>query len=435
MSGTTLASSSSSGPGGLITHSEWEEAQAAAMDKLGVDVHEWNGVRERERAEYRGAGMGAASGSVRSGMTGGTGSRAGAANRHRRVRYADDRVFEDEDDDDDDDAAFDRERGMGKDPGRDAALGRVRSHGSGTLFDEGRSQGASSGGLYDDHRANRSQASGGSRRDRDQSNDRDRDRRIERAFGMARMDAHEEERGSLGGCVPSPRLHMTQAVPAASQAQPVFRGTNRYGARGPAVAPRGASSSVGSTTINVPPSGAAKQGVPARQLFDPHLHDPVRFSHSPSVSTGNSGTTGTTAHTSRTGGSSALGGHSSYPSAIGAGRHGSSLATSVSLEPSPMVSRDRERDKEREKEPRDRGGAGGGYRNDRPRGNEDEEGDRERERRRRKEGSERGSQQHGRHRREGDDGRSRGSRSSEGSESLKDRERGRGKGWVSRRYR
>lgn len=61
----------------------------------------------------------------------------------------------------------------------------------------------------------------------------------------------------------------------------------------------------------------------------------------------------------------------------------------------------------------------------------EEEADKERERRRRKEGSERGSGSSGR--KKDDAGKSRatrslGSRSSEGSESFKDRERGKGKG-------
>lgn len=56
----------------------------------------------------------------------------------------------------------------------------------------------------------------------------------------------------------------------------------------------------------------------------------------------------------------------------------------------------------------------------------EEEADRERERRRRREGSERGSSHPSR--RHNSDTRSRGSRSSEGSESLRDRERGRGEG-------
>ena len=55
----------------------------------------------------------------------------------------------------------------------------------------------------------------------------------------------------------------------------------------------------------------------------------------------------------------------------------------------------------------------------------EEEADRERERQRRREGSERGSQAA---KRKDSDGRSKGSRSSEGSESLKDRERGKAKG-------
>lgn len=57
----------------------------------------------------------------------------------------------------------------------------------------------------------------------------------------------------------------------------------------------------------------------------------------------------------------------------------------------------------------------------------EEEADRERERRRRREGSERGSS-HPSRRHNNSDTRSRGSRSSEGSESLRDRERGRGEG-------
>jgi protein SMG6 len=58
----------------------------------------------------------------------------------------------------------------------------------------------------------------------------------------------------------------------------------------------------------------------------------------------------------------------------------------------------------------------------------EEEADRERERRRRREGSERGSTATGK-KKEGD-ARSKGSRSSEGSESLRDRERGKNKGYV-----
>ena len=55
----------------------------------------------------------------------------------------------------------------------------------------------------------------------------------------------------------------------------------------------------------------------------------------------------------------------------------------------------------------------------------EEEADRERERQRRREGSERGSQAS---KRKESDAKSKGSRSSEGSESLRDRERGKGKG-------
>lgn len=55
----------------------------------------------------------------------------------------------------------------------------------------------------------------------------------------------------------------------------------------------------------------------------------------------------------------------------------------------------------------------------------EEEADRERERRKRREGSERGSAAVSR-KKEGDT-KSKGSRSSEGSESLRDRERGKGK--------
>lgn len=57
----------------------------------------------------------------------------------------------------------------------------------------------------------------------------------------------------------------------------------------------------------------------------------------------------------------------------------------------------------------------------------EEEADRDRERRRRREGSERGSQPT---RRKDPELRSKGSRSSEGSESFKDRERGKGQGLV-----
>lgn len=61
-------------------------------------------------------------------------------------------------------------------------------------------------------------------------------------------------------------------------------------------------------------------------------------------------------------------------------------------------------------------------------GTAEEEGDRERERRRRREGGEKGSA--GSSRKKEGDARSRGSRSSEGSESLRDRERGKGKRWA-----
>lgn len=60
----------------------------------------------------------------------------------------------------------------------------------------------------------------------------------------------------------------------------------------------------------------------------------------------------------------------------------------------------------------------------------DIDADRERERRRRREGSERGSTLSGK--KKDSDARSKGSKSSEGSESLKDRERGKGKKYVQR---
>lgn len=59
--------------------------------------------------------------------------------------------------------------------------------------------------------------------------------------------------------------------------------------------------------------------------------------------------------------------------------------------------------------------------------------DRERERRRRREGSERGSTLSGK--KKDSDARSKGSKSSEGSESFKDRERGKGKKYVQRTER
>lgn len=59
--------------------------------------------------------------------------------------------------------------------------------------------------------------------------------------------------------------------------------------------------------------------------------------------------------------------------------------------------------------------------------------DRERERRRRREGSERGSALSGK--KKDGDARSKGSKSSEGSESFKDRERGKGKKYVQRTKR
>lgn len=60
----------------------------------------------------------------------------------------------------------------------------------------------------------------------------------------------------------------------------------------------------------------------------------------------------------------------------------------------------------------------------------DIDADRERERRRRREGSERGSTLSGK--KKDSDARSKGSKSSEGSESLKDRERGKGRKYVQR---
>lgn len=151
-------------------------------------------------------------------------------------------------------------------------------------------------------------------------------------------------------------------------------------------------------------AGGRYQGLgPMRMLFNPNVHDPLKFQQAPSVSTGSgSNATGNTLSTSRNdypyrnGGSSSIGTTISAESHADKSRSGKHLSSQLTI---PMILD--EDDEEEQKR-----------------------GDRERERRKRKEGSERGS--HAKKRGE-DDGKSRGSRSSEGSESLRDRERGRGK--------
>jgi hypothetical protein len=350
----------------LIPHSEWEETQAAAHAKSEFDVDGW-----RIGDEVTGSGSAVVDTRI-----------GGRLGRRRKVRYAEEDLFEDDDFDE-----FDQGRGK-----------TTRSHGSGALFDDGKSIGS---GMYDEARlrGDRSQGSGGIR---DGSRERERDRRSEKPHRGAKMDAYDED--GVGGQVPQPRSTTTAQDHGIVHSRYTRTSTDEFH-RGPT---RVMSTNPGSA------SSATQQPLPARKLFDPHIHDPVKFAQAPSQSTGGS--------TSRTGGSSALLGHSSYPGAINA-RKGSSLATSVSLEP-PSV-REREKDEHRHRSGVSGNATGGGGPGRRYPINEDEEGDRERERRRRKDGSERGSQNQGRNKRD-DDGKSRGSRSSEGSESLKDRERGRG---------
>lgn len=151
-----------------------------------------------------------------------------------------------------------------------------------------------------------------------------------------------------------------------------------------------------------PPANARYQGQgPMRMLFNPNVHDPVKFHQTPSVSTGTaSNGTGVTNGTSRHGfpqrGSSSVGTTVSMESRMEKGRTSRHASSGLMI---PMILD--EDDEEEQKR-----------------------ADRERERRKRKEGSEKGSQAK---RRGEEDGKSRGSRSSEGSESLRDRERGRGK--------
>lgn len=128
---------------------------------------------------------------------------------------------------------------------------------------------------------------------------------------------------------------------------------------------------------NVRPESPARGPKPSRKLFDPTVHDPHQFSKPPT------------------------------PVSLGPGEASGS-----------RVSRQSE--------------TGASVKRSWPPRTAEEEADRERERRRRKEGSERGgSGISGRKKEEA--GRSRGARSlgdrsSEGSESFKDRERGKGKG-------
>lgn len=135
-------------------------------------------------------------------------------------------------------------------------------------------------------------------------------------------------------------------------------------------------------------------------LFNPNVHDPLKFQQTPSVSTGSgSNATGNTQTTSRNG----------YPY-----RGSSSIGTTISAESHA--------DKTRSKHPSSKLMIPMILDEDEE--EEQKRADKERERRKRKEGSEKGS--HAKRRGE-EDGKSKGSRSSEGSESLKDRERGRGK--------
>lgn len=148
-------------------------------------------------------------------------------------------------------------------------------------------------------------------------------------------------------------------------------------------------------------SGRYQGQGPMRMLFNPNVHDPLKFQQTPSVSTGSgSNVTGNTQATSRIGypyrGSSSIGTSISAESHMDRGRSSKHPASKLMI---PMIlDEDDEEEQNR--------------------------ADKERERRKRKEGSEKGSQAK---RRGEDDGKSKGSRSSEGSESLRDRERGRGK--------
>lgn len=151
-------------------------------------------------------------------------------------------------------------------------------------------------------------------------------------------------------------------------------------------------------------AGGRYQGQgPMRMLFNPNVHDPLKFQQAPSVSTGSgSNVTGHTLSTSRNdypyrnGGSSSIGTTVSAESRTDKSRGGKHPPSRLTI---PMILD--EDDEEEQKR-----------------------GDRERERRKRKEGSERGPYAK---KRADEDGKSKGSRSSEGSESLRDRERGRGK--------
>ncbi|KAJ9120288.1 hypothetical protein QFC22_003188 [Naganishia vaughanmartiniae] len=142
---------------------------------------------------------------------------------------------------------------------------------------------------------------------------------------------------------------------------------------------------------------------PMRMLFNPNVHDPLKFQQAPSVSTGSG--SNATSYALSTGGND-------YPY-----RHGgsSSIGTTISAESHADRSRGGKRPPSRLSIP---------MMVDEDDEEEQKRGDRERERRKRKEGSERGLYAK---KRGEEDGKSKGSRSSEGSESLKDRERGRGK--------
>jgi hypothetical protein len=189
-----------------------------------------------------------------------------------------------------------------------------------------------------------------------------------RPLAPAPPPSYESSRPSSSrGDVPSP-LPSAHAHHAVSASAPVSTHDERHRRRA-AVPGR-----------ETPPGGS-------RRLFDPSIHDPHHFA--PKQQQTAQGLASATASVSASGsGSGSVGHHSG----LGPSRSG--------LRRPPTVGRTAE-----------------------------EEADRERERRKRREGSERGGQSSGSGpKKRESDGRSRGSRSSEGSESFKDRERGKGKG-------
>jgi hypothetical protein len=207
---------------------------------------------------------------------------------------------------------------------------------------------------------------------------------------QSRREVDEFSRGARGTPRSSERVLFDPSRPLAPAPPPSYESTRPSSSRGDVPSPLPSAHAHHAASASAPASThderhRRRAAVPGREtppggsrrLFDPSIHDPHHFA--PKQTTPSLASTSASAS-------------ASHHSGLGPSRSG--------LRRPPTVGRTAE-----------------------------EEADRERERRKRREGSERGGQSSGSGpKKRESDGRSRGSRSSEGSESFKDRERGKGKG-------